>query len=157
MAPKHSSRIAAASTPADPAIALRAARRLAAAFSTLCGDLPNVFSEGNPAGRVFHRWTLPLDASVALTAESLAQALKLRAPRHVDLEDAGDRLKLDPADWGADVALGYRLLAQAMAATLDGVQIAWVRGGASADVPTYLFGRVAGGPLAGVRVVTVET
>jgi hypothetical protein len=157
MARSHKSRVASTPAAPDPAVLLQAARRLAASFSALCGDLPNVFSEGNPAGRVFHRWTLPLDASIALTADSLAQALKARAPRHVDLEDGADRLRLDPDGDGADVALGYRLLAQAMQATLDDVHIAWVRGGPSASVPTYIFGRLAGGPLAGVRVTTIET
>ena len=157
MASKTTPRATPKSTAPDPAILLQAAQRLAAAFSALCGDLPNVFSEGDPAGRVFHRWTLPLDASVPLTADSLAKALKLRAPRHVDLVDGADRLQLDPDDNGADVALGYRLLAQAMQATLDGVHIAWVRGGPSASVPTYVFGRLEGGPLAGVRAITVET
>ncbi len=145
------------STGPDPAVLQQAALRLAAAFSALCGDLPNVFSEGDPPGRVFHRWTLPLDAGTPLTADSLARALKIRAPRHVDLVDGTDRMKLDPGDDGADVALGYQLLAQAMQATLDGVHIAWVRGGPSANVPTYVFGRLQGGPLCGVRVVTVET
>ena len=145
------------STATDPAVLLQAAQRLAAGFSALCGDLPNVFSEGNPAGRVFHRWTLPLEAGIPLTADALAKALKLRAPRHVDLVDGADRLQLDPDNDGVDVALGYQLLSQAMQATLDGVHIAWVRGGPSASVPTYVFGRLQGGPLAGVRVVTIET
>jgi len=157
MASRTTARVASASTAPDPAVLLQAAQRLAAGFSALCGDLPNVFSEGNPAGRVFHRWTLPLDAGTVLSADSLAKALKLRAPRHVDLVDGADRLQLDPDDDGADVALGYRLLAQAMQATLGEVHIAWVRGGPSASVPTYVFGRLQGGPLAGVRVVTVET
>ena len=157
MASRNKSRVTSKSTAPDPAVLQQAAQRLAGALSALCGDLPNVWSEGNPAGRVFHRWTLPLDASLPLTADSLAEALKIRAPRHVDLEDGADRLQLDPDDDGADVALGYRLLSQAMQATLDGVHIAWVRGGPSASVPTYVFGRLRGGPLAGVRVITVET
>ena len=157
MARSNQPRVAPKSAAPDPAVLLQAARRLAAGFSALCGDLPNVFSEGNPAGRVFHRWTLPLAAAVPLTADSLAQALKIRAPRHVDLEDGADRLQLDPDDDGADTALGYRLLSQAMQATLDGVHVAWVRGGPSASVPTYIFGRLQGGPLAGVRVITIET
>lgn len=157
MASRNKSRVTSKSTAPDPAVLQQAAQRLAGALSALCGDLPNVWSEGDPAGRVFHRWTLPLDASLPLTADSLAEALKIRAPRHVDLEDGADRLQLDPDDDGADVALGYRLLSQAMQATLDGVHIAWVRGGPSASVPTYVFGRLAGGPLAGVRVITIET
>ena len=155
---RRNKRVAAAtSTTPDPAVLQQAAVRLAAGFSAMCGDLPNVFSEGNPSGRVFHRWTLALDASTALTADSLAGALKIRAPRHVDLDDGADRMKLDPDDYGADVTLGYALLAQAMQGTLDGVHIAWVRGGPSANVPTYVFGRLQGGPLCGVRVITVET
>ena len=157
MASRKTPRAASKAPAPDPATLQAAAQRLAAGFSALCGDLPNVFNEGNPAGRVFHRWTLPLAAEIPLTAESLAKALKVRAPRHVDLVDGADRLQLDPDNDGADVALGYRLLSQAMQATLAGVHIAWVRGGPSASVPTYVFGRLAGGPLVGVRVVTVET
>jgi hypothetical protein len=141
----------------DPAIAASAALRLASAFSALCGDLPNIFSEGNPPGRVFHRWTQPLDPSVDVTPPSLATALKVRAPRHVDLVDVTDQFDLDPSDWGAETALGFRLLLQAMRATLDSVRVAWVRGGPSASIPTYVFGRLEGGPLVGLQVVTIET
>jgi hypothetical protein len=141
----------------DPAIAARAALRLASAFSAVCGDLPNIFSEGNPPGRVFHRWILPLDPAIAVTPQTLATALKVRAPRHVDLVDLTDQLDLDPSDWGEETALGFRLLVQAMRATLDRVHIAWIRGGPSASIPTHVFGRLDGGPLVGLRVVTVET
>lgn len=141
----------------DPAVLQQAALRLSAGFSALCGDLPNVFSEGSPPGRVFHRWTLAFDAGLALTADSLAKALKIHAVQHVDLVDGADHMTLDPDDWGVDVALGYQLLAQAMQATLDGIHIAYVRGGPSANVATYLFGRLQGGPLCGLRVITVET
>ncbi len=141
----------------DPDVAWRAAQRLATAFSAACGDLPNIFSEGNPAGRVFHRWTLALDPATPLTAESLAAALHVRAPRHVDLDEAGDSFTLDPDNDGAETALGFGLLAAMMRATLDGLFIAWVRGGASSSTPTYVFGRLDGGPLVGLHVITIET
>ena len=141
----------------NTAIELGAALRLAAAFSAACGDLPNTMSEGNPPGRVFHRWTLPFAPAAGITPAELAAALKVGPPRHVDLATVTTEFDLDPADWGEETALGFKLLIEMMRATLGELYLAWVRGGASASVPTYLFGRLAGGPLAGLRVVTVET
>jgi hypothetical protein len=141
----------------DPKDPMRAAKRLAAAYSVACGDLPNIFSEGNPPGRVFHRWVMPMDATIALTGPSLATVLKVRAPRNVDLLEVSTEFDLDPADWGTDTALGYRLLAQMMRAALGTLYVAWIRGGPSASVRTYVFGRLDGSILVGLRVITVET
>ena len=143
---------------------LAAATRLATACSALAGDLPNIFSEGNPAGRVFHRFVLPLDADVALTPETLAQALGVKPPRHVDLVPVTDQLSPSTDDWGDEVALGYRLISETMQATMGALFIAYARVDPgtpfdphSSSVPTWIFGRLDGGTLAGLKTITIET
>ena len=141
-----------------------AATRLATACSALAGDLPNIFSEGNPAGRVFHRFVQPMDTSVPLAPDTLAQTLGVKKPRHVDLDPVTDQLSPSADDWGDEVALGYRLISQAMQATLGQLYIAYARvddgtpfNPNSSQVPTWIFGRLDGGALAGLKTVTIET
>ncbi len=145
-------------------VEIDAATRLATAFSALAGDLPNIFSEGDPPGRVFHRFVLPMDSDLALTPGTLAPALGVKSPRHIDLEPVTDQLSPSADDWGDEVALGYRLISEAMQATMGPLYMAFARvdpgtpfSPYQSHVPTWIFGRLDGSTLAGLKTVTIET
>jgi hypothetical protein len=139
-------------TPAD----LTAATHLATAFRSMSAGLVNLFSESTTTQRTFQRFVATFDPAETLTAASVAAALKVSGGRHVDLIPAGNRL--DASDYGDPAQeIGYRLLTQMMGATLGDLFIAYVRGGRNVRVPTYIFGRLDGRFLVGLRAITVET
>jgi hypothetical protein len=152
MATPNTTPPAATGTPAD----LIAATHLAGAFRSMSAGLVNLFSENTTTQRTFQRFVMPLDPAIPLTAASLATALKVGGGRHVDLIPAGNRL--DASEYGDPAQeIGYRLLTQMMGATLGELFIAYVRGGRNVRVPTYIFGRLDGRFLVGLKAITVET
>jgi hypothetical protein len=51
----------------------------------------------------------------------------------------------------------FAVLEHVMRRSLTGLRQAFVRGDGVVEVPFFLFGRLAGGPLVGLRSVAIET
>ena len=141
-----------AATPAAPDVQ---AKRLAGALQALAKGLPNPWDESTD---YFHSFAAAMPADTELTAESLRKALGIGARYEIDLSSAESRLKrITEADWGADIAGGFRQLHTVMRATLDDHSIAFARGKGVVRVRVWLFGRTEDGTLVGLRSISTET
>jgi hypothetical protein len=149
---RKTSRARAAATPAAPGVQ---AKRLAGALQALAKGLPNPWDESTD---YFHSFAAAMPADTELTADSLRQALGVGARYHIDLSSADSRLKrITEADWGADIAGGFRQLHEVMRATLDDHSIAFARANGVVRVRVWLFGRTEDGTLVGLRSISTET
>jgi hypothetical protein len=149
---RATSRARAAATPAEPDVQ---AKRLAGALQALAKGLPNPWDESTD---YFHSFAAAMPADTELTAESLRKALAIGARYEIDLSSADSRLKrITEADWGADIAGGFRQLHAVMRATLDDHSIAFARGKGVVRVRVWLFGRTEDGTLVGLRSISTET
>jgi len=149
---KRSSRLMAGSPPlADVA----AAKRLASAFRAMSAGLVNIHSESTSTEHTYRRFVAEVDPTALLTSATVAAALRIGPRYHVDLQSAEGRL--DASEWGDEQAVGYRLLEQLMRATLGDLFIAYARGPGVVQVRTFVFGRLDGRFLVGLRAITVET
>jgi len=144
----------AASAPPSPS---PQAARLAAALSALARGLPNPWDESTD---FFHPFTAILPARSKLDAETLRGALAIGARYDIKLSSAEavlTELGNAQADWGDDIAGGFRQLAQVMRATLSELSLAFARGNGVIRVRVWLFGRTADGALVGLRSISTET
>lgn len=146
------SRARAAATPAAPGVP---ARHLAAALQALASGLPNPWDESTD---YFHSFAAVMPAATELSADSFRRALGIGARYHIDLSSADSRLtQITEADWGAEIAGGFRQLHAVMRATLDNRSIAFARGNGVVRVRVWLFGRTEDGTLVGLRSISTET
>jgi hypothetical protein len=149
---RTTSRVRRAATPAAPDVQ---AKRLASALFALAKGLPNPWDESTD---YFHSFAAAMPAETELTPESLRQALGIGARYQIDLSSADSRLaQITEADWGADIAGGFRQLQKVMRATLDNRSIAFARGNGVVRVRVWLFGRTEDGTLVGLRSISTET
>ena len=144
--------------PIDPDAVLftGVANRLALAFAVLVTD-QTLTSEGDMP---FEPFTAPF-AAARVTATTLRDVLGLDASRDVVLgpggeffaavrasaEEDGDRRRVEV----------HAVLERTMSRTLGRLHRAFLRGPGVVEVPFLLFGRLAGGPLVGLRSTAIET
>src|SRR5262245_498555 len=106
--------------PASPGVQ---AMRLAGALQALANGLPNPWDESTD---YFHRFAAVLPAATKLSSENFRGALRVGARYEIDLSPADDELEglaAAEADWGADIADGFRQLHAVMRATLTDVSL----------------------------------
>ncbi|MBC7978895.1 MAG: hypothetical protein H7138_28250 [Myxococcales bacterium] len=135
----------------------RQAIRLAKALEALADQLPNPWDESTD---YFHGFAAALPATTALDAEAFRRALGVGARYEIHLSSAEDRLTAlgnAQADWGDDIAGGFRQLAHVMHATLGELSLAFARGKGVVRVRLWLFGRSRDGMLVGLRSLSTET
>jgi hypothetical protein len=140
----------------DPAVAFDhgVAHRLSLALATLVVDQTLTSESDVP----FSPFTAAFDAGTKVTAASFKAALGFDAGRQAVLspgaaffeaataatDDAGDRQVL-------------AVLEHVMRRSLTGLSQVHVRGAGIVEVPFFLFGRLAGGPLVGLSSTAIET
>jgi hypothetical protein len=132
------------------------AQRLAAALSALARGLPNPWDESTD---YFHPFTAALAAKTKLDAAALRGALRIGARYDIKISPADGILRelgASDADWGADIAGGFRQLGQVMRATLGELSLAFARGNGVVRVRVWLFGRMDGA-IVGLRSISTET
>lgn len=133
------------------------AKRLEAALVALARGLPNPWDESTD---YFHGFLAAMPVRTALGAESLRAALGIGARYQIDLSSAGEvlaKLGKATAEWGDDIAGGFRQLATVMGATLRDLSLAFARGKGVIRVRVWLFGRTEDGTLVGLRSISTET
>ena len=133
------------------------AARLAGALEALAKGLPNPWDESTD---YFHGFSAVMPEHTALSADSFQQALGIGEKYRVDLSPADDVLVAlgnAEADWGADIAGGFRQLGHVMRATLTERSLAFARGKGIVRVRIWLFGRSDDGTLVGLRSISTET
>jgi len=133
------------------------ARRLAGALKALAEGLPNPWDESTD---YFHGFAAVLPACTRLDPETFRQALEIGERYQIDLSPADERLTAlgnAEADWGTDIAGGFRQLARVMRATLTERSLAFARGKGVIRVRIWLFGRSEDGTLVGLRSISTET
>lgn len=144
--------------PAD-ASAAEAARseRLANALQALARGLPNPWDESTD---YFRGFSAALPPATRLTADSFRAALAVGPRYEIDLSPAAPVLTAlggATADWGEDIAGGFRQLASVMRAVLSDLSLAFARGKSVVRVRVWLFGRTEGGTLVGLKSISTET
>ena len=129
---------------------------LARALAALAHGLSNPTSESTDA---FQQFVAPFPDGGALESAAFQQALRLGSRYKVDLSPADDMFSTveDPANNDADTAQQFQLLHAVMSATLTGVSTAFARGANVVRVRMWLFGRMKGGWLVGLRSESTET
>lgn len=155
--PRRSASARSTATPSVPAAPGIQARRLAAALEALAKGLPNPWDESTDYFQDFAAW---MPAATKLDPESFRRALGIGARYRIDLSPADTILaKLGDAeaDWGPDIAGGFRQLRSVMRATLSDVSRAFARGKGVVRVRVWLFGRTSDGTLVGLRSISTET
>jgi hypothetical protein len=144
--------LAAAPSAPDPQ-----AVRLARALQALAAGLPNPWDESTD---YFHQFTAAMPANVTLDTDTFRTALGIGARYDVDLSPADEKLTAlgdAEADWGKDIAHGFRQLGTVMRATLTGLSLAHARGTGVVRVRVWLFGRTDDGTVVGLRSISTET
>jgi len=133
------------------------ALRLAGALEALARGLPNPWDESTD---YFHGFAAVMSTCTVLDAASFQEALGIGERYKIDLSPADDvltALGTAEADWGKDIAGGFRLLHQVMRATLTERSLAFARGKGVVRVRIWLFGRSQDGTLVGLRSISTET
>jgi hypothetical protein len=133
------------------------ALRLAAALQALARGLPNPWDESTD---YFRGFAAVLPARLRLDAEAVQRALGVGARYHIDLSPADQILTAlgnAEADWGKDIAGGFRQLGRVMRATLGELSLAFARGNGVIRVRLWLFGRSDDGMIVGLRSIGTET
>jgi hypothetical protein len=133
------------------------AMRLAHALQALASGLPNPWDESTD---YFHRFAAVMPSSTKLDAESFRTALDIGARYEIALSPADQKLTAmanAEADWGKDIAGGFRQLGVVMRGTLTDLSIAYARGKGVVRVRVWLFGRTADGTIVGLRSMSTET
>jgi Nuclease A inhibitor-like protein len=140
----------------DPDVAFNhgVAHRLALALATIVvgQTLP---SESDVP---FEPFTLAFDRDTTVTATSFGQALDVGPGRDVVISPASrffERIATSTDDPGGQQV--FAVLEHVMRRSLSGLKQVFVRGEGVVEVPFFLFGRLAGGPLVGLRSIAIET
>ena len=133
------------------------AHRLSLALATLVVD-QTLLSESDVP---FEPFTAAFASDRRVTANAFREALGFAPERRVDLssasiffERAGAAAR-ENGDARSEQALA--VLESVMHRTFGSLRRAFVRGDGIVEVPFFLFGRLDGGPLVGLRSIAIET
>jgi hypothetical protein len=141
----------------DAAFVTGVANRLALSLATLVVD-QTLLSESDVP---FEPFTAGLAIERRLTANAFREAVGFDSSRQVDLEPASRFFARvaanarDNADERGEQVLA--VLETVMRRTLGSLYQVFVRGVGIVEVPFFLFGRLRGGPLVGLRSTAIET
>ena len=140
----------------DPDVAFNhgVAHRLSLALATLVvgAALP---SESDVP---FEPFTAALDRRTRVSAASFREALRFEPTRDIVISPAAgffERMTTTTDDAGAQQV--FAVLEHVMRRSLAGLKQVFARGDGVVEVPFFLFGRLAGGPLVGLRSTAIET
>jgi hypothetical protein len=131
--------------------------RLAHALRALAKGLPNPWDESTD---YFRQFVAMMPATTKLDPEAFRAALGIGARYEVDLSPADQTLTnlgSAEADWGKDIAGGFRQLGVVMRGTLTDLSLAFARGNGVVRVRVWLFGRTDDGTIVGLRSTSTET
>ncbi len=106
----------------------------------------------------FEPFTAAFSATTTVTAASFREALRFGPDRDVVISPAArffERMAESVEDPGAQQV--FAVLEHVMRRSLSGLKQVFVRGDGVVEVPFFLFGRLAGGPLVGLRSTAIET
>jgi hypothetical protein len=139
-----------------PAAPPPAVANLARALVALGHGLSNPASESTDA---FHQFVAPFPDGSALDGAAFQRALRLGSRYKVDLSPADDMFSTveNPANNDGDTAQQFHVLHTVMSATLTDISTAFARGANVVRVRMWLFGRMKGGWLVGLRSESTET
>jgi hypothetical protein len=133
------------------------AHRFALSLATLVVD-QTLLSESDVP---FEPFTAAFTVNRRLTANAFREAVGFDSSRRVDLgpastffERAGAAAR-ENGDTRAEQV--FAVLEAVMGQTLGSLRQAFVRGDGIVEVPFFLFGRLNGGPLVGLRSIAIET
>lgn len=147
------------STGIDPDLALATgvAHRLAMTLATLVVD-QTLLSESDVP---FEPFTAAFPVGQRVTASTFREALGFDSARTVDLAPASkffDQVAAAARDDGDQRSEQvFAALELVMRGALGTLRRAFVRGDDVVEVPFFLFGRLGGGPLVGLRSIAIET
>jgi hypothetical protein len=140
----------------DPDVAFNhgVAHRLALALATIVvgQTLP---SESDVP---FEPFTLAFERRTTVTATTFGQALGVGPERDIVISPASrffERIATSTDDQGTQQV--FAVLEHVMRRSLTGLKQVFVRGEGVIEVPFFVFGRLAGGPLVGLRSIAIET
>jgi hypothetical protein len=106
----------------------------------------------------FDPFTAALDRRTTVTAASFREALRFDPTRDIVISPAArffERMAASTDDPGAQQV--FAVLEHVMRRSLTGLKQVFARGDGVVEVPFFLFGRLAGGPLVGLRSIAIET
>ena len=141
----------------DAALLTGIAHRLALALAVLITDQQLTSESDVP----FEPFTAAFGVDQRVTAASFRVALGFDDSRQVSLDVADPFFEraISSAREAGDARgeQAYAVLEHTMRRTLGRLRQARVRGDGIVEVPFFLFGRLVGGPLVGLRSVAIET
>ena len=143
----------------DPAVAYATgvAHRLALSLATLVVDQMLTSESDVP----FEPFTADFPADARVTASTVREALGFEPTRTVDISPAARFFErvAESAEESGDVQAqqAFAVLELVMRRSLGSLRQVFVRGDGVVEVPFFLFGRLAGGPLVGLRSIAIET
>jgi hypothetical protein len=140
----------------DPDVAFNqgVAHRLSLALATLVVGKTLTSESDVP----FEPFTAAFDRGTTVTAATLAAALDIGPDRDIVISPAPrffERVAESTDD--AETQQVFAVLEHVMRRSLTGLKQVFVRGDGVVEVPFLLFGRLAGGPLVGLRSIAIET
>jgi hypothetical protein len=140
----------------DPDVAFNhgVAHRLALSLATLVVGQTLTSESDVP----FEPFTARFDVGRKVTAATFEEALGFEPGRNTVFSPAArffERAAESTDDPGARQL--FAVLEHVMRRSLTGLTQVFVRGEGVVDVPFFLFGRLAGGPLVGLRSTAIET
>jgi hypothetical protein len=140
----------------DPDVAFNhgVAHRLSLALATLVVGQTLTSESDVP----FEPFTAAFDRRTTVTAATLTAALDLGPDRDIVISPASrffERVAESTDDPGTQQV--FAVLEHVMRRSLSGLKQVFVRGDGVVEVPFLLFGRLAGGPLVGLRSIAIET
>lgn len=106
----------------------------------------------------FEPFTAALDRTTRVTVASFREAFRFGPDRDVVISSGArffERMAGSVEDPGAQQV--FAVLEHVMRRSLTGVKQVFVRGDGVVEVPFFLFGRLAAGPLVGLRSTAIET
>ena len=140
----------------DPDVAFNqgVAHRLSLALATLVVGQTLTSESDVP----FEPFTAAFDRGTTVTAATLAAALDVGRDRDIVISPASrffERVAESTDD--PETQQVFAVLEHVMRRSLTGLKQVFVRGDGVVEVPFLLFGRLAGGPLVGLRSIAIET
>jgi hypothetical protein len=140
----------------DPVVAFNhgVAHRLSLALATLVAG-ETLTSESDVP---FEPFTAAFDAGTRVTASTFKAALGFDPSRQAVLRSATPFFaSAAAATDDAGTQQVFAVLERVMRRSLTGLTQVFMRGDGVVEVPFFLFGRLAGGPLVGLRSTAIET
>jgi hypothetical protein len=141
----------------DVAFFTGVANRFALSLATLVVD-QTLLSESD---RPFEPFTAEFAVGRRLSAGAVLEALGFEPPRRAVLSVAApffEQVRTNAQEAGdARGEQVFAVLETVMRGTLGSLHRVFIRGDNVVEVPFFLFGRLAGGPLVGLRSVAIET